>query len=223
MMPLLGPWKVGPGQGVTQPELSSALCGLPFSRLSRSVNGRVVSWVILVFAWVLIGLLFGLLLLLVRLSLVRHLLAPCRRSRRTHNPPVDRSFRMLIAPARISEAGVSAWPLIDLDRNDLIFLVYIEDISMAKVSREELIDAASQFVEAMPENLDRSFELVNFRSYVRVHHGWLDDDWHDMEGEAALIQYFNGHYDLERQPIGMRWDFINNTVERQFKLDRPLK
>ena len=92
---------------------------------------------------------------------------------------------------------------------------------MAKVSREELIDAAGQFVEAMREDFDRSFELVDFRSFARVYRGWRDDDWHDMEGEAALIQYFNGHYDLERQPIGMRWDFINNTVERQIDLDRP--
>ncbi|TCV68702.1 hypothetical protein EDE09_111137 [Neorhizobium sp. S3-V5DH] len=39
---------------------------------------------------------------------------------------------------------------------------------MAKVSREELIDAAGQFVEAMREDFERSFELVDFRSYARV-------------------------------------------------------
>jgi len=115
MMPFLDPWKVFSGQGLTRAELYSALCRLPCSRLSRGVNGRVVSRVIFVFARVLIGLLFGLLLLLVRLFLVWHLLAPCRGSRRTHNPPVDSSFRMFLAPATIAKARVCARPLTDVD------------------------------------------------------------------------------------------------------------
>ncbi len=40
-----------------------------------------------------------------------------------------------------------------------------------------------------------------------------------MEGEALPIAFFNRHYDLARQPVGMRWDFINNMVEREL---RPL-
>ena len=89
---------------------------------------------------------------------------------------------------------------------------------MYKVTKDELLDAAAQFVEAMREDFDRSFELTDFRSFARVYRGWRDEDWHDAEGEALLIDFFNRHYDLARQPIGMRWDFINNTVERQIKL-----
>lgn len=92
---------------------------------------------------------------------------------------------------------------------------------MSKVSKDDLLHVASQFVEAMREDFDRSFELVDFRSYVRVYHGWREDDWHDMDGEAALIHYFNGHYDLARQPLGMRWDFINESIERKIDLSKP--
>jgi hypothetical protein len=31
-----------------------------------------------------------------------------------------------------------------------------------------------------------------------VHCGWRDSDWHDMEGEVILIDFFNRHYDLAR-------------------------
>lgn len=88
------------------------------------------------------------------------------------------------------------------------------------VSKEELISAAGQFVEAMREDFERSFDLVDFRSYVRVRFGWEEEDWNDMDGEAILLGFFRNHYDLARQPIGMRWDFINHSVESRIDLSK---
>lgn len=96
MIPFFHSLDISSGRGLTQPRLQSAFRWFPLLGLSRCINGRVVTWVVLVLAGILIRLLLRLRFrLFVIFWSVRHLRAPCRGSRRSLNPPVYSSFLML--------------------------------------------------------------------------------------------------------------------------------
>ncbi|WFU89008.1 hypothetical protein QA644_08190 [Rhizobium sp. CC1099] len=83
---------------------------------------------------------------------------------------------------------------------------------MSNIESNEVIALADEFVELMRADDERPFGLREFSVFVSVRLGHEATIW-DPDVEGALIKRFNDHYDLVRQDLGMRWDFVNGYVE----------
>ncbi|MFA1674258.1 hypothetical protein ACDY97_16145 [Rhizobium mongolense] len=78
----------------------------------------------------------------------------------------------------------------------------------------QVIALADEFIELMRADDERLFGLREFSVFVSTHLGHEATMW-ESDQERALIKRFNEHYDLVRQPLGIRWEFLNGYVEGQ--------
>ncbi len=76
---------------------------------------------------------------------------------------------------------------------------------MTQTEHTELTQIASDFVELMRSDFERSFSLKDFINYARFA---LGSEIDEGEVERVAYQYFGKHYDLVRWDIRTAWSFI---------------
>ncbi|TCU01834.1 hypothetical protein [Rhizobium sullae] len=84
---------------------------------------------------------------------------------------------------------------------------------MSNIMHNQIIALTDEFIERVRADDERSFGLREFSVFASGRLGYEATMW-DPDLEGSLIKRFNDHYDLVRQPLGMRWDFLNGYVER---------